>query len=359
MPFEPRTWLEIDLHCFEHNLAQVRSRARSASIMSVIKANAYGHGIALAAKGLASSDEFAVTDLNEACTLRELGVGQAITTLSAYYDKTDLDYAASENIQLTVYDASQIELIENTKLSKPLSIWLKVDTGMGRLGFNENEVASVFARLNALEQVHSIGLLSHLANADDPSNAYNQLQFMSLKRVSDRFKWQRRSLLNSAGLCHTSPLIYDVVRPGIMLYGASPLLGKTSQDLDLAPVMTLKARVLSVKQIKAGAKIGYGSDYVCKSDTEVAIIACGYGDGYPRRVAGARVVINDQVCPVLGRPSMDMITVDTIGSNAAVGDTAIIWGKHNPIEETALAANTISYELMTGITNRVERRVIN
>ena len=346
----------IDQAAMQHNLARVRELCPSSSVMAVIKADAYGHGMEVAADALAQADQFAVNSLDDVLRLRGHGVTKPITVLSASMNAAQLTQLADLDVQPVIYDHSQLPELEKLSSDITLSVWLKVDTGMGRLGFAPNELAGVRERLANVAAIKAVSLMTHLANADQAKDTFTRQQLDSFKRLSQQGDYHQRSALNSGGVCAYAEEAFDVVRPGVMLYGISPLIGVTAEELGLKPAMTFKSQLISVKTMPAGSSIGYGRTYVLEHDADIGIIACGYGDGYPRHaVNGTPVVVNGESVPLLGRVSMDMLAVNLDGVSAEVGDDVVLWGAANPIETVAEKAGTIGYELACGILPRVER----
>ncbi len=356
---QARATAQIDVAALRHNLSVVRKLVPKAAVMAVIKADGYGHGMELVAGALSSVDEFAVSSFTDVARLRAMGVSHKITTLSAQFDQLEVTQLDAQTV-LTVFDKSQVSALASSSLTRPLDVWLKVDTGMGRLGFLPNEVEAALDALRQQQSVRKVGVMTHLANADQPGAPRNLDQIHALEMLVKNLDFDAVSLLNSAGICSFADAAYDVVRPGLMLYGISPVVGTTATALNLKPVMTLTAKLLSVRDLPAGSQIGYGGLVTLERASRIAIVACGYGDGYPRHaVSGTRVVINGEMCSLIGRVSMDMIAVDLGETKAEVGDTAVLWGQGNPIEEVAAKADTIAYELTCGVTARVQRETIN
>jgi len=349
----------IDRACFAHNLAQVRRFAPNTSVMAVIKADGYGHGMEVAADALSDSEEFAVNSLDDVHRLRSKGVKKPLNVLSANLDVAQLNQLSEFNVRPVLYDLAQLQSFEQIDHDAKLSIWLKVDTGMGRLGILPDEVGLVYQRLSKVSGIESISLMTHLANADNIDHPSNNKQIDSIKSISQPFDFKRLSIANSAGLINFSSSHADLVRPGIMLYGISPVEGKSAAELGLKPVMTFKSKLICVKQLPAGSAIGYGSTYSLDVNTRIGVVACGYGDGYPRHApSGTLVLLNGYYVPIIGRVSMDMITIDLGELPAQIGDDVILWGEGNPIEDVAASADTIAYELCCGILPRVERVII-
>jgi alanine racemase len=373
---EERAWAKIDLAALKSNLSRVRQLSPKAGITAVIKANAYGHGMTEVANALSagqsSVDCFAVASLQEAVELNLLGTSQRILLLPGFCDAKELEFLVESGIEFVIHADYQLALFKaallNNKVSKPVSVWLKLNTGMNRLGMTVDEFKQAFAFLRASKQISNLVIMSHLAAADAPRDADskeltdNQLtcfqRVVSDLQVADDDQ-VRMSLAASAGILAMPETHYHVVRPGIMLYGGSPLADKTGPELGLEPVMTLCSRLIAINEVPAGSTIGYGATYLCDRDTRVGVVSIGYGDGYPRAAPnGTPVLIKGQDgyrrSKLIGRVSMDMITIDlTDHSDAAVGDEVLLWGKDLPADDIAKLAGTISYELFCQITKRV------
>ena len=313
----------------------------------------------VAAQNLDEADEFGVTDFDDVQSLRAQGVAKPVTLLSSSFNSENLALFSQQGVRPVVYDYTQLAMFDDLPSKTSLDVWLKVDTGMGRLGFSIDEAHTALARLTALSVINSVSVMSHLANADQPEHPENQLQFTRFTEFVASHSFSQASILNSAGTIGFSEQAHDMVRPGLMLYGISPLNDSPAYDLGLQPVMTFTSEVISVRSLPAGSSIGYGSSYSLDADTRVAVISAGYGDGYPRHApSGTPVLINGMLVPLIGRVSMDLISVDLGGVAAQVGDSAVLWGEGNPIENIAQLAGTIPYELTCGITSRVERVII-
>jgi len=349
----------INREAYQHNVNRVRELTPNASVMAVIKADGYGHGMEVSADALEDADEFAVNSLDDVQRLREHGVKKKLTVLSASLTVEDLNQLSEMNVRPVFYDLAQLSLFEKINPDANLSIWLKVDTGMGRLGILPNELPSVYPRLLKIKGLSSVSMMTHLANADNINHPSNDEQIHLFDKQSELFRFDQKSILNSAGIVNYSAKQADIVRPGIMLYGISPVLDKSADELGLKPVMTFKSRLISVKQLPAGSAIGYGSSYSLEVNSRIGVVACGYGDGYPRHAPnGTLVLVNGFYVPLVGRVSMDMLAVDLGELPAQVGDEVILWGEGNPVEGVAKAAGTIGYELCCGILPRVARVII-
>lgn len=349
------TRAEINLSALRHNLQVARSSSQ-AKQLAVIKANGYGHGLVEVAHALSDADGFGVATINEAISLRESGVYQPILLLEGFNRPDDLLLMHAYKLESAIHSDEQINILEK-HASKPYRVWLKVDTGMHRLGFAPDQVSNVYQRLSENDCIQQpITLMTHFASADDQKSDYSQQQLKQFEEVTAGFTKSEKSLANSAGLLGLPASHADWVRPGIMLYGASPFVSGNAADHNLQPVMTLKSEIIAIHNFKKGDSIGYGQSYVCEADMPVATIAIGYGDGYPRHAAnGTPVLINGQQVPLVGRVSMDMITVDLRKlKKVKVGDEVILWGEGLPVELIAESADTISYELFCGVTQRVK-----
>ncbi len=347
----------IDIAALRANLQRVQACAPMSSIMAVIKANAYGHGaIRIAAILEANIEAFAVRSLEEALQLREAGIKKTIVLLEGFFHSDELSDIIQHDLQIVIHTPKQFEYLVKSDFKKPIGIWLKVDSGMHRLGFSPNEVEPIYKLLKQYPHIaHPIRLVSHLACADDRQNPTTEQQtrvFMALARTLNI----EVSLANSAGILAWPHTHADWVRPGIMLYGVSPFPDSIAKTEGLQPVMQLQSALISVKRIRKGESIGYGATWTCPQSMPVGVIAVGYADGYPRHApSGTPVLVNGRRVPLVGRVSMDMITVDLrTQPNARVGDPVVLWGKNLPVEEVASLAGTIGYELLCNVTCPIE-----
>jgi alanine racemase len=305
---------------------------------------------------LDSADGYAVASVEEGAELRAAHITRPISLLEGFFDPAELPDISQHRLTPVVHHAGQVSDIEEAKGIGGLDVWLKVDTGMHRIGFSPEQAADAAARLAACPAVASVRWMSHFANADNRFDSATKYQIDGfLKLVEGRDV--ESSLANSAGIVAWPASHLDWVRPGIMLYGASPLIGHSAVELGLKPVMTLQSQLIAVHQRKKGAAVGYGGDWVCPEDMPVGVVAIGYGDGYPRHAPpGTPVVVNGTRVPLIGRVSMDMITVDLRSQRQArVGDPVVLWGEDPPVDEIAALAGTISYELMCCVTPRIPR----
>lgn len=358
--YKPNTYAVLNIDALLHNFKKVREYARNAKIMAVIKANAYGHGLLRVAKALPDADAFAVARIDEAMQLRDAGIRQRIIVLEGFACNEDLLQVMNNNLDVVIHNFQQIELLENCVYTGKNSIWLKLDTGMNRLGFNLADFAGVYQILQRCKSVSSIQLMTHLANADNKQDNKTLLQIAKFEATVADFAGTQ-SIANSAGILAWKASHKNWVRPGIMLYGVSPFSSSEGIDFDLQAVMSLHSQLLAVKKVEAGGEIGYGGQWICKQTSLIGIVALGYGDGYPRQVkAGTPVLVNNIRVPIIGRISMDMMAVDLQEcTDATIGDPVILWGEGLAVEEVAKYANTIPYALLCCIAPRVniiERR---
>jgi alanine racemase len=357
-----------------HNLKRLRSAAPGCRFMAVVKANAYGHGVEAIAELLDDVDALGVARVAEGVRLRNAGNKQRIVVLEGCGTNEELEVAIAHQLDIVVHDPVHFELLARVKSSELIKVWLKLDTGMGRLGFCADQFATCMNFLNSNDAIKKpIQVMTHLACADDVDNPMTAEQVRSfgaaLNDGNGIFDGDI-SIANSAALLSwpqslepSVELNYlgdNWVRLGAAIFGVSPLLGKSSRDLNLRPAMQFESQLIAVKTIAKGDSVGYGSVWRAPRDTAVGVVAVGYGDGYPRQLPeGTPVLINDRRAALIGRVSMDMISVDlTDIPVAGVGDRAILWGDQLPIEEIASRAGTISYELMCGITDRVVKRYV-
>lgn len=344
----------IDTQALRSNLGTLRRAAGGARVMAVVKANAYGHGLVIVARALAEADAFGVARLEEAVTLRGAGITRPIVLLEGICDAADLEEAARHDLQLVVHEPGQIALLERYTGAARFVLWLKIDTGMNRLGFRTEDGAAAIARLDSLAAAREVRLMTHLARADEtdsPMTGEQLARFAALAQGAAR----ATSIANSAGILAWPDAHGEWVRPGIALYGVSPFAGKLGADLGLVPAMTLETRVIAVKQVKRGESVGYGGTWRAERDSVIAIAAAGYGDGVRRSLPNATpVLVNAKRAQLAGRVSMDMIAIDVSDVGAVEsGARVVLWGPDLPVEEIAGHAGTIGYELVTGVGPRV------
>jgi alanine racemase len=346
----------IDTTALRHNLQVVRQCAPRSRVMAVIKANAYGHGLLVVARALESADAFAVARVDEGLRLRQAGIDTRTVLLEGVFDGGQLQAAAAAGFELVVHTAEQVELLRQAPPGAGFTVWLKLDTGMNRLGFKGRAFDAAHAALGAMPAVRSpVNLFTHLSSADDPELPTTPQQLARFNAATAAMSGER-SIANSAGMLSYAQAQADWVRPGLLLYGASPFFGSIGADYGLKPAMTLHSQVIALKDLEIGERVGYGGDWTAQRPTRLAVAAVGYGDGYPRSLAsGSPVLVNGERAPLAGRVSMDMIGIDVSDLNSApqLGDPVTLWGEGLPVEEIAVWADTIPYELLCGISQRV------
>ncbi|MCK5396591.1 MAG: alanine racemase, partial [Gammaproteobacteria bacterium] len=329
-----------------NNLNRVREFSPQCQVMAVIKANAYGHGMLNAARQLDGADLFAVAMPEEAFALRASGCTKPVLVLHGFCSIEELEKFSALNISTVVYQSHQLNLLLQSKLSTPVDVWIKVDTGMHRLGVPVEDVDSYFGQLRNSASVEKVYMMSHFANADDEGNVINNSQLELFINVTNDID-TGCSMANSAAIMRLPKSHFEVVRPGIMLYGSSPFSDASADDLGLQAVMQFESELIDIKQINAGEAIGYGGTFVADKDLTMGVVAAGYGDGYPRHAkTGTPVWINGQYSDLLGRVSMDSISIDLTGVDAGIGDRAVLWGNELSVDKVAAASESIAYELL-------------
>jgi len=357
----------INTQALKLNLNRVREYAPSSQVMAVIKANAYGHGLMAVAKSLDAADAFAIARVDEAVQLRLGGIKKTLIVLGGFNCRAELEVAYTHDLVLVINNSNQFQILmdfidgSSEKVDKQVKIWLKFDTGMHRLGFYFGELSTIFSQLSPHSKINQpIGIMSHFACADEVDNLDNRKQLDLYQNMLEQLNPGMTSMANSAAIINLPSSHFQWVRAGIMLYGVNPFPLQTGEDIGLQAVMTLQANVIALKALSKGERIGYGSTWQCPEDMDVAVVAIGYGDGYPRHArSGTPVLINGMQTQLLGRVSMDMISIDLrpLKQNniaVSVGDVVTLWGEGLPVERVAACSDTIGYELLCGVTTRVK-----
>jgi alanine racemase len=350
----------IDLAALRHNLAVARVRGAGAKVVAVVKANGYGHGAPRLLPALTGADMLAVACIEEALALREAGAAQPILLLEGVFEADELPLCVQHGFEIAVHEPGQLRMLEAAHLKHPLTAWLKVDSGMNRLGFRPEEASAALARLrNCAAVASSLRLMTHFANADEPGEPATRVQIDRFASAVQSLDLER-SFCNSAGVLAWPEAHAEWIRPGVMLYGVSPLAGRTGHDEGLHPVMTLTTRLIAIKQVPAGEAVGYAGAWRAATDNRIGIAALGYGDGYPRHAgSGTPVLVGGRPAALAGRVSMDMLAIDLEGHpEAQVGTPVTLWGEGLPVETIAAHAGTIAYELLCGITGRVHVEIV-
>ncbi|HCC82714.1 MAG TPA: alanine racemase [Methylophaga sp.] len=353
----------IDLAALKHNLQQVRHFAPNSKVMSVIKADAYGHGVIQVAQALMQSDAFAVARFSEALTLRKHGFVQPITIFEGVSTLEEWQLAAEFELTPVLHQQQHLEFLLKAQIHQPLSfLWLMLETGMHRLGLPQQDVIKI---IDALEQrsdlVSKLGLMSHFANSDVLNDARNIQQLTVMKNLAETTGLPV-CMANSAAIISLPESHYDWIRPGLMLYGASPFANKSGADVGLKPVMQLISKLIATQQLKAGDEVGYGGQWTADKPVRMGVVSIGYGDGYSRHLSNlGKVLIRGKDVPIIGRVSMDTVCVNLNDCpQAQLDDEVIIWGANElAVEWLADKAGTIPYELLTCVTPRVQREYLN
>ena len=347
----------IDGAALRHNYQVAKNHTAGARAWAVVKANAYGHGLLRVAAALADvADGFALLDLEEAIALRQAGVEQPILLLEGFFDATDLAACADYYLTPAIHRLDQLEMLRFATLPRPLPIYLKLNTGMNRLGFSSAQLPALRRELAASTAVGPVTLMTHFAEADGGRSIDWQLErFTAITEDWPQTGAFPVSLANSAAILRYPQTARNWVRPGIMLYGGSPFADEAAAHYDLRPAMTLESRILAVQEIAPGERVGYGGTFVAQHSTRVGIVACGYADGYPRPApSGTPILVDDRRTATLGRVSMDMLACDLSDlPQSGVGSRVVLWGEGLPADEVAAAAGTISYELFCALAPRV------
>ena len=351
----------IHLSALSHNYRIAKKYGGAAKVWAVVKANAYGHGLDFALEAFQEADGLALVEVDGALKIRAAGWSKSILLLEGFFHAEDLPLVAQHRIEVAVHCVEQIALLEQAVFSAgtEIRVHLKVNGGMNRLGFKPAAVDMAFRRLSAIRAVRVVDLMMHFANADDETNVRlpvtEQLQRFAQAQAALGDASLEISLANSAANLFNASLKNDWVRAGIMLYGGSPGKGSAA-SFGLLPAMTLASELIAIQELEAGESVGYGSRYVALQPMRIGVVACGYADGYPRHaIDGTPVLVNGVRTSMVGRVSMDMITVDVTGiADAKVGSVVTLWGQGLPIDEVADASDTIGYELMCAVAQRVQ-----
>jgi alanine racemase len=347
----------IDLGALRHNLRHARTLAGSSRVLAVVKANAYGHGAVAVARALeGEADALGVACTEEALELRDSGIRAPILLMEGVFSPDEIPVADRHRLALVVHSPEQLAWVLEARPRRPLDCWIKVDTGMHRVGLEPSQLAGAYGALRRAPQVGGLVLMTHFAQADEPHHPATIQQIYRFTEACTGIE-APRSLANSAAILAWPDAHADWVRPGIMLYGASPLGDKHASASQLRPVMHLKSALIAVRDLAAGERIGYGGRFVCPEPMRVGVVALGYADGYPRHAPdGTPVAVGGRVTRIIGRVSMDMLTVDLTGlEGVRPGDPVQLWGDQVSANAVAEASGTIAYQLFTSISGRVRR----
>ena len=342
----------IDSAALRHNLGAARLRAPRSRICAVVKANAYGHGLARAARAFAAAEGLALIELEAALELRRTGERRPILLLQGFFSPEELEPIAAHGLTTVVHDPEQLAMLEEARLPGRIAVVAKLNTGLNRLGFRAEDLRGVLDRLRNCSSAGAVALMTHFADADGKRGVRWQLERFEAATTGVDLP---RSLANSAALLRYPESHKDWVRPGIMLYGCSPFPDESAEALGLKPAMTLASELIAVRDLRPGDSVGYGGTYTASGTMRIGIVACGYADGYPRHApTGTPILVCGRRTRTLGRVAMDMLFADLTGiPEAAVGSPVTLWGEGLSADEVAASAGTVSYELLCALTPRV------
>lgn len=343
---------QINLAALRANLSVAQQRAQQAQVLAVVKANAYGHGLLRVLPALADADGLALLELEAALMLRERHYARRVLLLEGFFSADELAEIAARRLAIVVHHTEQVRMLETATLARPLEVFIKVNTGMNRLGFKPEQAHDIAERLSHAASVAALRLMTHLARADEDEGLHDQLQIFESACKGLPYP---RSIANSAGLMRYGEVGGEYVRPGIMLYGSTPFPYDTAQTLGLTPVMTLRSELIAIQDLKANDSVGYGGGYTAARAHRIGVVACGYGDGYPRHAPnGTPVLVGGKKVRTAGRVSMDLMTVDlTDVPEAAIGSPVVLWGEGLSVDDVAAAASTVGYQLLCAVAPRV------
>ena len=342
----------ISAAALRHNYAAAKAAAPQSNVLAVVKANAYGHGVARVAHALPDADGFAILEIGSALTLREKFPGKPVVLLEGFFDPEDLRIAAAAELGCAIHHEEQLRILETARPNRPIDAFLKINTGMNRLGFPPAAAKPALERLRRSGTTRSITLMTHFASSEVPGGIAQALRrFEEATRGVDL----PRTLANTGAIFSQPEAHADIVRLGIGLYGATPFSDRPAATLGLTPVMTLASRLIAVQELQPGDAVGYGGNFRAQRAMRIGVVACGYADGYPRHApSGTPILVAGGRTGTVGRVSMDMITVDlTPVPHATLGSPVVLWGEGMPVDEVAMAAGTVGYELLCGVTTRV------
>lgn len=350
----------IDLEAVRHNYRYLKQQAGGNHLIAVVKADAYGHGASEIARALADeADAFAVASVGEAVALRKSGIEQKVLVMGGFVSIEELQVCVDMGLDPTLHHDFHVNCLQQVPELQSLEVWLKLDTGMGRLGFALSRTGEILDKLNQIDALGQVRLMTHLASADEADNPYTETQVERVKSLGlEEYEW---GIANSAGILGWQAAHRLWARAGIALYGADPMSDRQQQARDLKPVMTMKSTVLAVNPHREGDVIGYASTYCCPRDMSIAVIATGYADGFPRhKIETAQVAVHGQLCDIVGRVSMDMITADVSAlERVRVGDEVVLFGDRPGVNALADCSQTIAYEILCNVGAHVRREYRN
>lgn len=342
--------VELDLGALRHNVKRIRDSAPQSKILAMIKANAYGHGLISIAKALPDVEGFGVSCSEEALYLRQAGLKQRIVLMGGLFSKDEISLLNNYKLDTVIHDCNQLRLLTEHPLPHTINVWLKINTGMNRLGFLPNDFSAVLQKLNHCPWLNIVCVMTHFSSADELGDTTTQRQIKLFEQTIKAYKFPT-SLANSAAILAFPKIHADWVRPGLMLYGVSPFSDSSGAQHALKPVMTLKSEVISIHQLESGDRVGYGGTWIAPKPLRVGVVAIGYGDGYPHRAeSGTPILVNDKLSELIGQVSMDMLTVNLSNQrDAKLGDPVVLWGTGLPLEQVAESTSSFRFELLCGI----------
>lgn len=343
--------VELDLNALQHNVKRIRKIASKSKLLAMVKANAYGHGLIPIARALDFSvDGFGVSCSEEALYLRQAGIKQRIVLMEGLFSSAELPLLDSHQLDTVIHDRRQFSLLTRQKLEKPVNVWIKINTGMNRLGLPINDFREIWKGLKACSWINVVCVMTHFSNADKLTEKTTSEQIKKFNKVTEGLPIEK-SLANSAAILSCSDSHADWIRPGLILYGVSPFSDKCGIDHGLKPVMNLKSEIITINQLQSGDRVGYGGTWLAPNTRRVGVVAIGYGDGYPYQAGNdTPVLVNAKQVKLVGRVSMDMLTVDLQSQpEAKQGDPVILWGSSLPIEQIVMNTPMFRYELLCGI----------
>ncbi len=351
-------YAQLNLSALRANLAQVRKSAPKAQVLAVVKANAYGHGLVRVLPALDDADGLALVELDAAIALRASHYTRRILLLEGFFAAEELPEIAAKRLGVVIHHAEQVRMLEHAHLARPLEVFVKINIGMNRLGFRAAEVSGIIERLTQCDSVAALRLMGHLARADEEDGVKDQVAAFDAACKGLPYP---RTIANSAGIVRYNEVGGDIVRPGIMLYGATPFPYDTAEMIGVQPVMTLRSEIIALQDLRPNDSVGYGAAYTASRAHRIGVVACGYADGYPRHAPnGTPVLVCGKKARIAGRVSMDMITIDlTDVPEATIGSPVVLWGEGLPVDDVASAAATVGYELLCAVAPRVPFVVTN
>ncbi len=340
----------INLQALRHNY-QLAQQLCADKALAVLKADAYGHGAVACAQALHDiADGFAVSSLEEALELRAAGVSLPIVLLEGFFHQDEIPQIVAHNLWCVLHSTWQLEALQQTNVAQPLTVWLKMDSGMHRVGFSPSEYRAVWQSLQASSNIAEVVLMTHFAQADEPNSARTQEQYQTFLAATAGMQ-AAISVCNSPAILAWPEVCNQWSRPGIILYGSQPVEFYSANTEKFQPVMTLQSKIIAVRDLPAGEPVGYGAQFISSQPIRVGIVALGYADGYPRHApTGTPVAVDGCITQLIGRVSMDMLAVDLTGlQQAGVGSSVELWGETVSVDEVAARAGTISYELLCNV----------